>query len=38
MFQVFKKKIKITPALVIMWVIGIGLILFGVIYFIQQQP
>ena len=36
MFQVFKKKIKLTPYLIISIVIGIGLIIIGVVYFITN--
>ena len=36
MFQVFKKKIKLTPYLIISIIIGIGLISMGVVYFITS--
>ena len=36
MFQVFKKKIKLTPYIIISFVIGIGLIIGGIAYFITN--
>lgn len=36
MFQIFKKRIKVTPYLIISFIIGFGLIAMGVVYFIQN--
>lgn len=36
MLQVFKKKIKLYPYVIISFIIGIGLIIMGVVYFMQN--